>query len=361
VNVEKSIEYLDLYHQFIGEVEICTAVHIKFWGILLDSQPDPQKLNGYGKDINGNIKIIRGIYTQIMKIDPNNVIFLYKYVLFLKRVYHDDIEAAVVWDKILSIRQIDAMQNFQRTDDFAYSFQRSGGKSMIIGVSGEKRSLNKILSINFETSYVLNYSKEDVEGVSANILMPPMIANSHDEWILHYTQTLKCKNIGKIHHAFLKTKQGFFIPCKSFFQFVPYIDNGIQFLYFTHPEKPSSFFNLPLNIQHIQREVFTYFLYSFQPAIFLCDKEAKIQGVTAECQKYFNLSSGISKNETHISKLINELISEEQIKKCQDLKGMFFDIKISKLRELSIEIIDDDLSNDRAQFGRISKFITNNK
>jgi hypothetical protein len=246
------------------------------------------------------MKKIRKMFKRIMMIKNNNMQLLYKYALFLKKVFHDELECEMIIEKMNLLRE---QENVKRHHNMRFTGMFSSiaeGRSIMIRASGEKTCLSKILDINFETCCILHFNKKDLMGVSANLLMPPLIANLHDEWMLRHFETLQQRHLGNINNDFLKTKEGYFISTYAFNFLVPNLRNGIQFIYFAYPDKPNRIFPVPSNISALERPVFLkkkIFNEYLQIAVFLCNTNWKIEGLSVECNTYFNFTPSISKTE----------------------------------------------------------------
>jgi len=101
------------------------------------------------------------------------------------------------------------------------------GDKLLLQVSGDKKSLNKIVDINFEFEEMLKYSKRDIVGMSANILMVMPIAECHDAWMISYYSTLNEKYLNKTCEIEVKDKSGYFVTFEGLCKIIPKLDNGI--------------------------------------------------------------------------------------------------------------------------------------
>jgi len=333
IHVDKNIEYMTQLNIFQETAEACIIDHQQYWTLLLDTEPDTTKLFHYGSRITQNVLSIRKVYKNIMDITSTNLAFLYKYALFLKNVIHDDIEAHTIVTKILNSREISGSADKK--------WNCWEGHSLLIRASGDRKTLSQIRDVSIECEQILGYTKKELIGTSCNKLMLPMMTKCHDEWILHFYESMVSKNIGVPYITYILKKNRYFMECEVLMCVIPNFDDGIQeFLIFVknHPRS----IHIP---SYLSRN-------DVNPAIILCDKNAIIAGINESCTTYFGIpleAADIVKHECSLTELFVELPELDNV--VLRTEGLNISIPTAKIQHrLPGELLEENIieeSKDR--------------
>ncbi len=316
VNIEKNIKYLVQMNIFLETAESCAHDNQQFWKIVSEAEPDTGKLQLYGAQINQGIKRIRQVYEHIMSITQTNVEFLYKYRLFMKNVIHDEIEAYAIYMRILNSREI------VTSTEKKWNCWES--QCCVVRVSGDRKSLAQVRDVSLECEQFLGYSKKELVGTSLNKLMPPPIAKHHDDWIIHFYDTMVTKTLNSPVVTFIQKKSRHYAQCEILVCVVPSLESGIQeFVLFIKPSSRSH--HIPTYLSRGE----------MQPAVLLCDEADHIIGTNELCDTYFGIPVEIAdtaKNECSLLELFPKFVPTAD-KSVTLNDGIITQISVRKVKE----------------------------
>ena len=107
----------------------------------------------------------------------------------------------------------------------------ANSRNALFIVSGGKRSLGEVLCINNEVSELLGYDKNEVIGHNISKIMPPIIGESHTNFILNYI--CSGKSPPKTERLiFPLSKNGTIVPCSYIHRIFPNMQRGLQIIGF---------------------------------------------------------------------------------------------------------------------------------
>lgn len=89
----------------------------------------------------------------------------------------------------------------------------SDNSTPTIFVSGDLEKLGIITSVNLSCSSIFGYNKSELINRNIKIMMPPLYAKNHDQYIEHYIQTNEMRFINKERFIFGKHKSFYIFPC----------------------------------------------------------------------------------------------------------------------------------------------------
>ncbi|KRX08108.1 hypothetical protein PPERSA_01653 [Pseudocohnilembus persalinus] len=176
INVNEQIQQELNFEDLVQSLSKATQSHLDFWNELIDANPDSQRLYLIGEKININLQEVKS------------------------------------------------------------SFQLYGPESdcSIITVSGNKSSKNSVLKLNNDTTRIFGFLKNEMIGFNVNEkIMPFVFRDIHEELLQNFYETSKRKSIGKSKLAFPVNKDGYLIPSNQYINYLPNLQEGIQFIGFT--------------------------------------------------------------------------------------------------------------------------------
>lgn len=224
-----SIKYLKHYQKILNQMEDSTELTTKFWSILLQDKPSSNSLNAIGKNLFESKYNIIQTAEKIYEISDKHLEFFVKYGLFMKFVMHDTVTSDQSFKKIISL--IYSSSSFS-PHSCGFTTFRQDDTVMLIVASITNSSMGTFCEANFEVEQLLGYTKEDLVGFSITNIMPPIIAEKHDEFVKKFFQTMSSKNLNTETYKFIKCKDGSYLPCKVLMKVVPKLTDGLQFALF---------------------------------------------------------------------------------------------------------------------------------
>lgn len=225
LNVRRLTKSMKLYNRFLERVEDYLMSNVSFWNLLLTEVPNTQRLNYLGLEIFERMNQINELHNKMVENDPSNVDFLEKYGLFLKNVMFDEIGAEKVFERVRILIEKNELHKI-----FHSKFGKKMSKLIMMRVSGRLNSLGKILDANLVALERLKYERNELLRLSANQLLPSVLSEVHDKWIMAAYEKLIDPWENSLLHGFIKDKEGYFILCSFLLRLIPNLKDEINFL-----------------------------------------------------------------------------------------------------------------------------------
>lgn len=224
-----SINYLKLYQKILDQMDDSTELTINFWSSLLQDKPTSNALNSLGRNLFKSKYNIAQTAEKILNVTSNHLEFFVKYGLFMKYVMHDNVTSDQTYKKILSL-----IYSSTSLSPKSYGFTNFGEDSnvMLLVASLNHTSLGTFSEINFEVEQTLGYNRGDLIGFSITNIMPSIIAEKHDEFVKKFFLSMSSNNLNTETFKFIKSKDGFYLPCKVLKKVVPRLSEGLQIALF---------------------------------------------------------------------------------------------------------------------------------
>lgn len=212
-------------------------------------------------------------------------------------------------------------------------------KLMLMRLSGDKNSLGKIVDVNFEFCQQLKYEKADIVGSHIRKMLPQMVAECHDDWILSSYETQKFSRLNVISNGFLRDKCGYFHYAIAIVKEIPNLKEGLNFLAALELNKKMTGYT---KVQD-ERGV---------PCMFICDRNRKIVGINEEVTRVFKVTpSNIERDqEMNIEKLFPFLSDYNMAEAAKSKDGAKAEILLNQYKELNL----DNEFMEQADQGEIS-------
>lgn len=209
---------------------------------------------------------------------------------------------------------------------------------MIIQVSGEKNSLGKIVEVNQEMCTQLIYQKKDLLGNRIRKMLPSMIAEHHDDWILKSYETQQFKKLNLLSHGFFKDGEGFFVPVALALKVIPNLKEGLNFLGVLQINHKMTW--LTKNSKEISDA-------KENLCVFICEANGKIVGVNKETSIEFKITPEYvdSNKEVTIQEIFPILHDPKIAEAANSNEGITAEINLLQIQQLNL---DSEFSEENA-------------
>jgi len=271
-----SIEYLNTYHKFLDKAEDLAELSVKFWSVLIQDYPTATELNEIGRQFFIAKQRLLKTVNFMSKITLNHLEFLIRYGLLTRFVLHDFATADEIFNKICYMHS--ATHTYSEISKFSL-FSGKSSSIMFLTAIFSSDSDAHISQLNTEIEKGLGYEYKELLGHSITHIMPPIIADAHQKFVQRFFRTMETKNLNNPHLAFIKCKNGQYLPCIILKKIVPRLDNGLQVAVF-----------LIRDSKLIQYTCFRKVNTGPKTGAILCDKNLKIIGLTKEASTILQLS-----------------------------------------------------------------------
>ncbi|MDR3549506.1 MAG: hypothetical protein P4M11_14775 [Candidatus Pacebacteria bacterium] len=208
---------------------------------------------------------------------------------------------------------------------------------MLLRLSGDKGSLGKIIDVNFEFCLQMKYDKKDLVGTRLSKLLPQMVAECHDDWMLASYESQKFNRLDAITTGCLRDKRGYFHFLTTAIKEIPNLKEGLSFLAALQINERMAGY---AKLQDARGT----------PCMFICDRGGKVVGVNEEVTKVFRLTPGNIERDTemNIEKLFPMLSDCDTGRAARSKDGILVDVKLNQYKEMNIENEFVDQSPDDA-------------
>ena len=233
--IRKIIKLEKSNNTFIKKVIKCTNAVKLFW---LTYMNDKQKCRLLMKEMNKNLAKINRKYQklqiffgEIQKLFEDNRSIFYIYCCFLKNIMNNEQFSEHI---IKLLRDNKAMTSDNKTlsdfiDEDYYKMSSSESIGLLI-MSCNTLELGKIKWVNKKISNILHFNKNDLSKLKINRLLPPIIAQKHNELIKAFIQSNKGFYANLTRIAFMVTANDYMIPVVLYMNVFPRIKNGIEMI-----------------------------------------------------------------------------------------------------------------------------------
>ena len=279
-------------------------------------------------------------YNKLIEIDPNNIHFLYAYSVFLRNVVFDEITATRILEKVNILQE-----SYQLHRNSSSSFGNKMNKCIILRISGNSDSLGKILDANIIATTKLKYSREEFERLTVNQLLPSVIAEVHDKWVMSsYENAISNYRKKKYIRGFIKNKNSDLVFCNISQKVIPNLKEEFNFLAIIQMNVKLIGFAQTIEQSHDQNKPM---------CVFLCDEKNKVIGINNIAAKFLSIeSSDINdKSETAMQDFIHELSDPINEQKMESNTGMPCLVNFENMRRGLINVEHDVIRQDDEYIG----------
>lgn len=234
-----SLEYQFQYQKFLNRAEKITDLTSQFWKSLYNEIPDTAILNKILTSFFNVRKKLIEVVDKLTSLNSNNQDFLIKYGVLAKYILNDASASTNAYNKLLSVAD-STIRSWDKQTGF--SLLRVDVKVSMILISIETYNFMVTLDINCEVETLLKCTRNELVGASIATIMPPMIAQAHQQYIHNFSETMKSTCIGVNKLRFLKCKDNLYEPCCTSKSLVPKIDMGYQGVMFSYLDPKITFY-----------------------------------------------------------------------------------------------------------------------
>ena len=230
--MKKVIKLEKSNNMFIKKITKCTNAVKLFW---LTYMNDKQKFRFLIKEVNKNLSKINRKYqklqhffSEIQKLFEDNRSIFYIYCCFLKNIMNNEQFS----EHIIKLLRDNKSLNTEKTsndfiDEDYYKMSSLESIGFLI-VSCNNLEIGKIKWCNKKISNILRYSKSDLSKLKINRLIPPIIAQRHNDFLKAFIQTNKGYYSNLTRVTFMITANDYIIPVVMYINLYPRIKNGIE-------------------------------------------------------------------------------------------------------------------------------------
>jgi PAS domain S-box-containing protein len=239
---------------------------------LINPLLDFEKLLYLASEVSEKKSEIEKTVENLSTINSNNIKGYVLQALFLK-IVEDDIVGGFNTYSIVKRELTTLAIRKKLWDENERKFGPNSSATVII-VSGKKTELGIIRDTNNEILKSFGFEKKDVLGENISIMMPPIIASHHNNFMKDFFE----RNFEKKHNFTINLEvlvnhfNGYLIPSNMLIRPLPNIKNGLNFMAILTPAKQIGHFrkeeeSYPVNNVFIQPIIsvllfrfFSYFL-----------------------------------------------------------------------------------------------------
>ena len=245
-DIKKIIKLEKSNNKFIHKISKCTNRVKLFW---LNYMNEKQKHRFLTKNINKTLHKINSKYnklqiffTEIQKLFEDNRNIFYIYCCFLKNIMNNEQLAEHITKLLKDNKKVSpTMHNTQNEtnletyspipndfiDDDYYKMFNIETVGLLI-VSCNNLEIGKIKWCNKKISHMLLYSKSDLSKLKINRIIPPIIANKHNDFVKSFIQSnvQYYSNITRVN--FMINADDYIVPFILYMNIFPRIKNGIE-------------------------------------------------------------------------------------------------------------------------------------
>jgi PAS domain S-box-containing protein len=206
------LNYLNrLYMRFQFNEYLAVHYAIKFWKELLSRHLNSSLVQKRGMEISRYFIKIQEIASEMRKLNPDDVKFLYKYGIFLIRIMnneYDGIDKFTEAQTIFSNKILGKKNNGSSSMNERDMFGENSGAAIFM-VQATSASIGQIIHVNDETEYQLGYQRQDLIEKNISCIQPDAIKHNHNEFLQKYLDTGKQRVIEHLLQMFPITKSGY--------------------------------------------------------------------------------------------------------------------------------------------------------
>lgn len=343
LDVNIIVHFQNKFVIFQNNVERAVNLHLDFWRELMEDSPDIHKLQSLGSKITNQVEVTTDQFKKLNQINPNHIKCLVIYGNFLKDIVNDDQEGLRIIEKAEYVDK-SAMVNKQFIDNDRLKYGENSN-TCIFTCSGNFNEMGVVKNVNNEITRVFGLSKAEIMENNISVIMPKVIADSHDSFMMNYFETSESKIIGAERLVFPMTKAGYLVPCTLMVKILPNLEEGIKIVGFLKDiETGTSYMKNDFDTE----EKVHYIMYGGENEL--------VHGITASCFSSFGIPSSLvyGNNSIHNELSIDAIIPELAEQNFDDLKspsGVIITIDTTNLQQeymlgMANSSDDNEYSND---------------
>jgi len=313
-------------------LEFTTNAISAFWKLFESPRLNVNELFSMAQKISVMLKLVSELFKKCNELSPNYPYIYYYYGHFVRLVLNNGEEAQDYIEKGDEIFMQMHENKYKTHEDIS-----KAPNSAVIIVSGNVKTLGTILYANRHVREQLGFTISDLEGRNISRLMPAIIGEKHDAFMLRHYQTGESYVLGQERLMFIQTKDGLIEPVCISVKTLPSIEKGVRYVGFIRRDLPkirNTYIKIPSQ-------------YKGKPLSFvLTDEGGNIIGISKKACSLFGLTpkyimrkKGFTTQPFPVGKLAMELDSNATEKLLQS--GMLLSLNISTV----LDYLDYDYLN----------------
>ncbi len=204
-----------------------TKTIISFWKLFESARFNVNELFSMAQKIAAMLKFVSALFKYCAELSPNYPYIYYYYGHFIRLVLNNPDEASDYIEKGADI--------FRQMQENRYKYEEDISQSpdtAVVIVSGSLSTLGTILYANQHVKEQLGFNIADLEGRNVSRLMPAILGEKHDEFMLRHFQTGDSYVLGHERMVFIQTKNGLIEPVCIVAKTLPSVTQGIRYVGF---------------------------------------------------------------------------------------------------------------------------------
>ena len=302
INFHKNIDVLETLLTEATENYLC------FWTELLEAMPRMGILVRYGASIIAILDKISKKYRQLTKVNPYNNELIKMYGGFQKEVVNNQKEAKRELEKLENTASTLGNKRLRHNSEYQII---DNPNVCLLTVSGHIKNMGLVKDVTNEITQILGYSKTELIDQNINVIMPRVIRDIHDKFMLTYFETSHANTMGTETRVYPLNKSGYIKPCTILVHLVPNLDEGITLIGFLAEvqydlTKQKHYYKDPSRAYYIMYNAGTQI----------------IQGISETCYEDFGIpSSLIDETEMTDNLTVDKILPEIEDLSEEELKG----------------------------------------
>lgn len=198
---------------------------ISFNDELLADNPEPTRLSELGSNISLFSNKLDKLFAQMEEFSISNTKYLELYAQFKIDIMFDSVVGRHIIEKIQSIEKKKIRFKDYQPEDVNVNTINEDSSYLMVSVSANPDTFGRILGVGSQITSMFKYKPSEVVGENVRILMPRVIGNVHDQFILRYFETGEARIMGSNRGVFALNKTGHIFFCELFLTVLPVLEN----------------------------------------------------------------------------------------------------------------------------------------
>eukprot|EP01022_Parablepharisma_sp_SALTPOND_P012940 TRINITY_DN1684_c0_g1_i1.p1 TRINITY_DN1684_c0_g1~~TRINITY_DN1684_c0_g1_i1.p1 ORF type:complete len:1654 (-),score=167.49 TRINITY_DN1684_c0_g1_i1:41-5002(-) len=302
----------------------CTNMVISFWTLLEMPNLNAAELYSKGQKITTALRWVNDTFKKAVDFNPDYSYNYFYYGSFLKNVLNSEEEGREWIEKGEDI----VKQQRDSWNKYNADICKSSDTAIVV-ISGDLDSLGMIQTTNEHVRHQLGFDVSDLVDRNISRIMPRIIGEVHDNFMLHHFKTGRGILIGNERMVFIQTKEGFMEPISILINTLPGLERGLQYIGFLRRDLTkirNTYLKVPSQYK------------GYKLSYFLTDKDRFLIGISKNACGLFGLTTkyilrkkGLTTAPFPIWKLAETLGSDENEHKLEI--GMEVELNVKSLLE----------------------------
>lgn len=229
LDILKFYRFQQTFSEFQLKMLCLIKDQISFNDELLTDYPEPARLSELGSNISLLSTKLDQLFAQMETFDILNTKYLEMYAQFKIEIMFDVAFGRQIIDKIHSIEKKKIRNKDYQSEEVNVNTINEDTSYLMVSVSANPDTFGRILRVGSQITSMFNYKPSEVVGENVRILMPRVIGNVHDQYMLRYFETGEARIMGSNRGVFALKKTGNIFFCELFLSVLPVLDNVAKY------------------------------------------------------------------------------------------------------------------------------------